>query len=39
MPESAPLDAGERDRFAAQTSGLRTRLAQLDGVVRLARFE
>ena len=39
MPESAPLDAGERDRFVAQTSGLRTQLAQLDGVVRLARFE
>ena len=38
MPESAPLDDAERERFAAQTSGLRTLLAQLDGV-RLARFE
>ena len=38
MPESAPLDTAERERFAAQTTGLRTLLAQLDGV-RLARFE
>jgi len=38
MPESAPLDAAERERFASQTAGLRTLLAQLDGV-RLARFE
>lgn len=38
MPESAPLDVAERERFAAQTAGLRTRLAQLDGM-RLARFE
>ncbi|MCO5107979.1 MAG: M23 family metallopeptidase [Burkholderiaceae bacterium] len=39
LPAAAPLDESERERFAAQTSGLRTRLAQLDGVVRLARFE
>ncbi len=39
MPESAPLDAAQRAQFAGQTAGLRTQLAQLEGVVRLARFE
>lgn len=38
MPGSAPLDGPELRRFAAQTEGLRVRLARLDGV-RLARFE
>jgi len=38
MPESTPLDAAERARFAAETAGLHTRLAQLDSV-QLARFE
>lgn len=39
LPPAAPLDADERMQFVAQTAGLRTRLAQLDSVVRLARFE
>jgi murein DD-endopeptidase MepM/ murein hydrolase activator NlpD len=38
MPESTPLDDAERMQFAAQSEGLRTRLAQLD-TVQLARFE
>ncbi len=38
LPASPPLEAAERARFAASTAGLRTRLAQLDGV-RLARFD
>ncbi|MCZ2414232.1 MAG: M23 family metallopeptidase, partial [Burkholderiales bacterium] len=39
LPPAAPLDASERAQFAARTAGLRTRLAQADGIVRLARFE
>ncbi|MCZ7559553.1 MAG: M23 family metallopeptidase [Burkholderiaceae bacterium] len=39
LPPAAPLDAAERVHFMARTAGLRTRLAQTDGVVRLARFE
>ncbi len=38
IPASSPLDTVEMSRFAAQTGGLRTRLAKLDAV-RLARFE
>ncbi|RIK90512.1 MAG: peptidase M23 [Burkholderiales bacterium] len=38
MPGSAPLDKSEMKRFTAQADGLRTRLAQLEGV-KLARFE
>lgn len=39
MPASTPLDGAERTRFLEQTAGLRTRIAQLDGLQLAARFE
>ena len=39
LPEAAPLQAEHRERFAETASAFRTQLAQIDLLVRTARFE